>query len=90
MNIFNDEKLILKESGEERMSTASKMACVIGGVQTRKSTESEDGWQKIRITIGSGSTVDVMPSEDLCQVNTVPCTGARANRTIFVANGTRI
>ena len=84
------DALILKELGDERMSNASEMACVIGGSQTLKSTESEDGRQKIRITTDSWSTVDVMPSEELCQVDTVPCTGARANRTMSGANGTRI
>ena len=47
-------------------------------------------WQKIRITLDSGSTVDVMPDDKLCQVDVVPCTGTRANRTMFAANGTRI
>ena len=31
-----------------------------------------------------------MPSDELCQVDTVPCTGSRANRSMFAANGTRI
>ena len=47
-------------------------------------------WQKIRITLDSGSTVDVMPADELCQVDTVPCTSSRANRSMFAANGTRI
>ena len=47
-------------------------------------------WQKIRITLDSGSTGDVMPSDELCQVEAVPCTGSRANRTMFAANGTKI
>ena len=47
MSTFNDEKLTLKELGEERMWTACEMACVIGGSQTLKSNEPEDGWQKI-------------------------------------------
>ena len=40
--------------------------------------------------LDSGSTVDVMPNDELCQVEAVPCTGSRANRTLFAANGTRI
>ena len=47
-------------------------------------------WQKIRIAFDSGSTVDVMPNDELCQVEVVPCTGSRANRTMFAANGTKI
>ena len=31
-----------------------------------------------------------MPTDELCQVEAVPCTGSRANRTMFTANGTRI
>ena len=31
-----------------------------------------------------------MPNDELCQVEAVPCTGIRANRTMFAANGTRI
>ena len=34
--------------------------------------------------------VDVMPSDELCQVEAVPCTGSRANRTTFAANATHI
>ena len=47
-------------------------------------------WQKVRITLDSGSTVDVMPSDELCHVEAVPCTGSRTNRTMCAANGTKI
>ena len=47
-------------------------------------------WQKIRITLDSGSTVDVMPDDEFCQVDVVSCTGTRTNRTMFAVNGTRI
>ena len=46
--------------------------------------------QKIHITLESGYTVDVMPNAKLCQAEAVPCTGIRANRTMFAANGSRI
>ena len=46
--------------------------------------------QKIQMTLVSGSTVDVMPSDELCQVEAVPCTESRANRTIFAASGPKI
>ena len=63
----------------------------VGGASSRgRVVENIGDWQKIRITLDSGSTVDVMPSDELCQVDTVPCTGSRANRSMFAANGTRI
>ena len=52
------------------------------------STDSE--WQKIRITLDSGATVDVMPNDELCQVEAVPCTEGHANRIMIAANGTKI
>ena len=47
-------------------------------------------WQKMRIKFDSGSTVDCMPNDECCQVDAVPFTGSRANRTMFAANGTKI
>ena len=47
-------------------------------------------WQKIRITFDSGSTVVVMLNDELCQDEAIPCTGSRANRTMFAANGTKL
>ena len=46
--------------------------------------------QKIKTTLDSGSTVDVMSSDELCQVEAVPCTGSHANRTMFAANSMKI
>ena len=34
--------------------------------------------------------MDVMPSDELCQVEAVPCIGSRANKTMLAANGTKI
>ena len=31
-----------------------------------------------------------MPADELCQVDTVPCTGSHANQSTFAAHGTRI
>jgi hypothetical protein len=62
----------------------------VGDKQPDRKTVNEGDWQKIRITLDSGSTVDVMPHDELCQVDAVPCTGTRANRTMFAANGTKI
>ena len=62
----------------------------VGDKQPDRKVVSGGEWQKIRITLDSGSTVDVMPHDELCQVDAVPCTGTRANRTMFAANGTKI
>ena len=62
----------------------------VGDKQPDRRIASEGGWQKIRITLDSGSTVDVMPHDEFCQVDAVPCTGSRAKRTMFAANGTKI
>ena len=31
-----------------------------------------------------------MPIDESCQIEAVPCTESRANRTMFAANGTKI
>ena len=62
----------------------------VGDKQPDRRITSEGEWQKIRITHDSGSTVDAMPQDQLCQLETVPCTGTRANRTMFAAKGTKI
>ena len=64
--------------------------CTVGDKKPVRQGERIGNWQKIRITLDSGSIVDVMPAEELCQVDTVPCTGDRANRTMFAANGAKI
>ena len=55
----------------------------VGDRQPERRVVSEGDWQKICITLDSGATVDVMPHDELCQVDAVPCTGSRANRTMF-------
>ena len=62
----------------------------VGDKRPERRVESDSAWQKIGITLDSGSTVDVMPADELCQVDTVPCTGSRVNRSMFAANGTKI
>ena len=62
----------------------------IGGNRPDRRAVSDGEWQKIRITLESVSTVDVMPNDEVCQVEGCSCTGRRANRTMFAANGTRI
>ena len=62
----------------------------VGDKKPERRVEKVGDWQKIRTTLDSGSTVDVMPADELCQVDTVPCTGSRANRSMFAANGTII
>ena len=62
----------------------------VGDRKPQRCGTTDTDWQKIRITLGSGSTVDVIPSDELCQSEAVPCTGSRANRTMFAANGTKI
>ena len=68
----------------------SEAVDAIGDKRPERRVVSDGDWQKIRITLDSVSTVDVLPSDELCQMEAVPCTGSRANRTMFAANGTRI
>ena len=65
-------------------------AYTVGDKKPERHVEKVGDWKKICITLDSGSTVDFMPADELCQVDTVPCTGSRANRSIFAANGTRM
>ena len=66
------------------------MVYAIGDKKPERRGTTYGEWQKIRITLDSGSTVDVMPADELCQVEAVPCTGSRANLIMFAANGTKI
>ena len=42
-----------------------------GDKKPERRVEKVGDWQKIRITSDSGSKVDVMPADELCQVDTV-------------------
>ena len=44
----------------------------------------------MKIFLDSGSTVNIMPRKILPGVDEVPCTGKRAGRTMYAANGTPI
>ena len=83
-------KLFEYDDENPRHADESDAFVAIGDERPDRRVVSDGEWQKIRITLDPGSTVDVMPNDELCQVEAVPCTGSRANRTIFVANGTRI
>ena len=63
--------------------------CAVGDPGSSEGQE-WDGWKRMRVTMDSGSTVDVMPEGELCEVDTVPCTGVRAGRKLFAANATKI
>ena len=67
----------------------SSDVCAVGDPGKSESQE-WDGWRRMRVTMDSGSTVDVMPEGELCEVDTVPCTRVRANRKLFAANATKI
>jgi hypothetical protein len=77
-------------NGIGKLADCDNDVCAVGDKRPAKPAEKIGDWQKIRITLDSGSTVDVMPADELCQVDTVPCTGSRANRNMFAANGTKI
>ena len=62
----------------------------VGDRKPQRYTKTDTDWQTIRITLDSGSAVDAMPSDELCQVEAVPCTGSRANRAMLAANGTKV
>ena len=47
----------------------------VGDWKPQRYGKMDTDWQKIRISFHSGSTVDVMPGDELCQVEAVPCTG---------------
>ena len=47
-------------------------------------------WEMVKIFLDSGSTVNIMPRRVLRGVDEVPCTGKRAGRKMFAANGTPI
>ena len=67
-----------------------ELVCAVGDKEPSHQPRPGRDWKKIRICHDSGSTVDVMPDEELCEVDTTPCTGPRAGRNMFAANGTRI
>ena len=83
-------KLLDDGDGDHRGADESETICAIGDRKPERYESTDTDWQKNRITLDSGSTVDVMPNDEICQVEAVPCTGSRANRTMFPANGTMI
>ena len=48
----------------------------IGDRKPQRNGTADTDWQKIRITLDSGSTVDAVSNDELCQVEATPCTGA--------------
>ena len=66
------------------------MVYAIGDKKPERRGTTDGEWQKIRIALDSGLTVDVMPADELCQVDTVPCSGSRTNQIMFAANDTNI
>ena len=88
---FEDIEKAIPDVVEEMLHVdGHESICAIGDRKLHRYGTADTDWQKIRITFASGSSVDVMPNDELCQVDSVPCTGSRANRTVFAANGTKI
>ena len=83
-------KLLEYDDESHRHVDESEAVDAIGDKRPERRVVSDGDWQKVRITLDSASTVDVMPNLELCQVEAVLCTGSRANRIMFAANGTRI
>ena len=67
----------LLEYGDEgrQCPDESEVAYAVGDSKPECRGTAEEEWQNIRITLDSGSTVDVMPADEFCQAETVQCTG---------------
>ena len=83
-------KLLEYDDESHRHVDESEAVDAIGDKRPERRVVSDGDWQKIRIALDSVSTCDVMPNDEFCQVEAVLCTGSRAKRTMFAANGTRI
>ena len=83
-------KLLEYGDERERHDDESEDVYAIGDKKPKRYGSTDSEWQKIRFTLDPGSTVDVMPNDELCQVEAGPCKGSRANRIMFAANGTKI
>ena len=90
LDVDNLEKTIPDGVEEMLHVDGHETIYAIGDRKPQRYGTADTDWQKIRITLDPGSTVDVMPNDELCQVEAVPCTGSRANRSMFAANGTKI
>ena len=47
-------------------------------------------WKKMRVTMDSGSHVDVMPMDEMPHISPTECSGVRKGRRMVAANGTHI
>ena len=70
----------VKSAEEELYMDEHETIFAIGDRKPERYGSTDTEWQKIRIIMDSGSTVDVMPNDELCQVEAILCTGSRANR----------
>ena len=72
----------LEESNIEGKVIIGKCETIyaVGDRKPQRYGKTDTDCQKIRIPLDSGSTVDVMPSDELCQVEAVPSNRSRANR----------
>ena len=75
--------------GTGRLHPTTSDVCAVGDPSSSESQE-WNVWKRMGVTMDSASTVDVMPEGELCEVDTVPCTGVRAGRKLFAANATKI
>ena len=82
--------------GEERELNATESDIrdteFVCGVSTPDPPRPEKGfqWKKMRVTMDSGSHVDVMPSDEMPHIKPSECTGSRKGRRMIAANGTLI
>ena len=61
-------KLLDDGDDDHRGAEESETAYAIRDRKPERHGSTDTDWQKIRITLYSGSTVDVMPNDELCQV----------------------
>ena len=61
-------KLLDDGDDDHRGAEESETAYAIRDRKPERHGSTDTDWQKIRITLDSGSTVDVMPNDELCQV----------------------
>ena len=59
---------------------------IVAGVED----DGDGEWKKVRVTLDSGATIDIMPEEMLQHIKVGRCTGARRGRKLVAANNTPI
>lgn len=70
-------KLLNDGDDDHQCDEESETIYAIGDQKPERYGSTDADWQHFRITLESGSMVDVTPNDELCQVEAVPCTGSR-------------